>query len=102
MQENANSAEIFVPFNELTKNLEFQLPDQFVKSNVMSLTSSCTSLCLADKDLDVELQLEVASIEAQYEQWFQELSKLKEEALEATRKRWTEKKKLAAHQLGAC
>lgn len=88
--------------NELTKNLELPSPDWIGKSNVMSLTSSCTSLCLADKDPDVELQIEVASIEAKYQRWFQELSKMKEEALvEANKKSRTEKKKLAAHQLGA-
>ncbi|PON75447.1 Serine/threonine protein kinase [Parasponia andersonii] len=98
---NSTNGGIFVPDNELKKNLELQLPDRIHKSNVTSLTCSCTSLCL-DKESDVELKLEVDSIEAHYEQWFQELSKMKEEALEATRKRWAEKKKLVAHQLGAC
>ncbi|XP_024024128.1 probable serine/threonine-protein kinase WNK4 [Morus notabilis] len=56
-----------------------------------------SSLSLAGKDPDVELKLELASVEAQYQRWFQELSKMKEEALEATRRRWIEKKKLAAH-----
>ncbi|CAK7348677.1 unnamed protein product [Dovyalis caffra] len=65
--------------------------------NVMSLTSSCSSLYLADKDGYVDLKLELDAIEAQYQNWFVELTRMKEEALEATRKRWTEKKKLAVH-----
>lgn len=45
---------------------------------------------------DDELALEVASVEAQFQQMFEELSRKKEEALRATRKKWAEKK-LAAH-----
>ncbi|KAJ7961746.1 putative Kinase [Quillaja saponaria] len=51
-----------------------------------------------DKDIDLELKLEFDAIETQYQRWFQELSRMREEALEATRKRWIAKKKLA----GAC
>ncbi|XP_062091351.1 probable serine/threonine-protein kinase WNK4 isoform X2 [Humulus lupulus] len=102
LQGDITNAGIFIPVNGNTKNLALQLPDWIRRSNFKGSTSSCTSLCLADKDTDVELQLELASIEAQYEQWFQELSKRKEEALEDTRKRWAEKKRLASHQLGAC
>ena len=66
------------------------LPVLSKESNLMSLTSSCEAL-------DVDLKLELNAIEAQYQHWFQELSRMREEALEATKKRWLAKKKLAVH-----
>ncbi|KAF4384521.1 hypothetical protein F8388_003828 [Cannabis sativa] len=102
LQGDTTGAGIFVPVNKHMKNLELQLPALLCRSHSKGSTSSCKSICLADKGPDVELQMELASIEEQYEQWFQELSKMKEEALEETRKRWAEKKRLAGHQLGAC
>lgn len=72
------------------------MPDQNGVSNLTSLMGSCSSLSLEGKDPDVELKLELASVEAQYQHLFQELSKMKEEALETTRRRWMEKKS-AAH-----
>lgn len=97
LQGNATNARICIPLKELAKNLELQLPSHNGVSNLFSLAGCCSSLSLAGKDPDVELKLELASVEAQYQRWFQELSKMKEEALEATRRRWIEKKKLAAH-----
>lgn len=82
---------------EGTKNSELVFMDQSGISNVMSLTSSCSSLSLADKEMDVELKLEIDAIEAQYQHWFQELSRMREETLEVTRKKWAEKKKLSVH-----
>ncbi|KAG6749644.1 hypothetical protein POTOM_046706 [Populus tomentosa] len=87
----------FVSMNESTENSEWSFPKQSGASNVMSLTSSCSSQSLADKDGYDDLKLGLDAIEAQYHNWFVELTRMKEEALEATRKRWTEKKKLAAH-----
>lgn len=95
-QVNAINAVICISLKELAKNLESRLPDQNGVSYLMSLTGSCSSLSLEGKDPDVELKLELASVEAQYQRLFQELSKMKEEALETTRRRWTEKKS-AAH-----
>ncbi|TXG63062.1 hypothetical protein EZV62_010056 [Acer yangbiense] len=77
--------------NEQVKNSGVSFPHL---SGVMSLRSSCSSLSLVDKDLD-ELRQELNAIEAQYHHWFQELLKKREEAMEATRKRWMAKKKLA-------
>lgn len=79
--------------NEFAKNSELSMPVQSGVSNVMSLTSSCSSL--ADKDIDIELKLELEAIDSQYQHWFQELSRMREEALEATKRRWIAKKKLA-------
>ncbi|KAI9180305.1 hypothetical protein LWI28_003424 [Acer negundo] len=77
--------------NEQVKNSGVSFPHL---SGVMSLRSSCSSQSLVDKDLD-ELRQELNAIEAQYHRWFQELLKKREEAMEATRKRWMAKKKLA-------
>ncbi|KAE7999330.1 hypothetical protein FH972_003772 [Carpinus fangiana] len=73
--------------DEFAKN---SLPVLSKESNLRSLTSSCEAL-------DVDLKLELNAIEAQYQHWFQELSRMREEALEATKKRWLAKKKLAVH-----
>lgn len=83
--------------NEFVRNRELSLPVQSGTSNIMSLTSSCSSLSLADKDTDAELKMELDAIESQYQHWFQELSRIREEALEATKRRWIAKKKLAVH-----
>ncbi|KAK4787565.1 hypothetical protein SAY86_011398 [Trapa natans] len=66
-----------------------------VEGQIMSLASSCSSLSLADKDTDTELKVELHAIEAQYQHWFVELSRMREEALEATKRRWMSRKKLA-------
>lgn len=94
-QIDSNGAEYIM--KEFAKNTALPMPVQTGKSNVMSLTSSCSSLSLADKDIDIELKLELDAIEAQYQHWFQELSRMREEALEATKRRWIAKKKLAVH-----
>ncbi|KAK4344977.1 hypothetical protein RND71_035153 [Anisodus tanguticus] len=62
-------------------------------SRGMSLSSSSFS-SLIEKDEDAELKSELKAIELQYQQWFQELSRMKEEELENCTKRWTTKKKL--------
>ncbi|KAL5792197.1 hypothetical protein ACOSP7_000791 [Xanthoceras sorbifolium] len=79
--------------NEQVKNSGVSFPNL---SGVMSLRSSCSSMSLADKDLD-ELRQELNAIDAQYHHWFQELLRKREEAMEATRKRWMAKKKLAVY-----
>lgn len=83
----------FIPVNGHLRNVGLSLND--VEGQIMSLTSSCSSLSLADKDIDTELKIELEAIEAQYQHWFLELSRMREEALEATKRRWMSKKKLA-------
>ncbi|XP_058189785.1 serine/threonine-protein kinase WNK8-like [Rhododendron vialii] len=94
------SAEEFMAGNDFEKNSNLS----FVTCNDTSFSNSCSSstccgssLSLPEKDQDVELKLELDAIEAQYQQWFQELSKMREEALETTKKRWMTKKKLTVH-----
>ncbi|XAR62941.1 Non-specific serine/threonine protein kinase, partial [Bertholletia excelsa] len=96
LQETGTNGE-FAIINELAKSSELSswLDLNGTSTKVMSLTSSCSSLSLSEKDLDVELKMELSAIEAQYQQWFQELTRMREEALEATRKRWMTKKKQA-------
>ncbi|GAA0150886.1 hypothetical protein LIER_09725 [Lithospermum erythrorhizon] len=50
-------------------------------SKVASSTSCCSSIYLSET-----AQM---NFDAQYQHWIQKLSQLKEEAMEATRKRWT-------------
>jgi len=67
-------------------------------SNVLSLRSSCcSSVSSTEKDNDHELKLELDAIESQYQQWIEELTRMKLEALEATRRKWMSKKKIAVH-----
>lgn len=92
----ASNAEECSPVNGITEKLVFPLLE-IEAPKVMSLTSSCSSLSLADNDLDAELKSELGTIESQYQRWFQELSRMREKALEVTRKRWIEKKKVPVH-----
>ncbi|KAG7019083.1 putative serine/threonine-protein kinase WNK4 [Cucurbita argyrosperma subsp. argyrosperma] len=81
------------PMDYFVKNSVMSLANE-AAANVMSLTSSCSSLSLTDKDLDAELEMELDAIERHYQQLVEELSRMREEAVEATRKRWIAKKKL--------
>ncbi|KAG7994755.1 hypothetical protein I3843_01G074400 [Carya illinoinensis] len=83
--------------DEFAKTSELSFPVPSGQFKMMSLTSSCSSLYLEDKDIDVELKLELDAIESQYQNLFQELSQMREEALEATKRRWMARKKLAVH-----
>ncbi|KAK4476322.1 hypothetical protein RD792_015467 [Penstemon davidsonii] len=44
-----------------------------------------------------DLKLELEAIETQYQQWFEELSRMRQEAMEATKKKWMTKKKASVH-----
>lgn len=89
------NAEEFMAGNDFEKNSDMS----FVTGKDMSLNSCSSSLSISEKDQDqdVELKLELDAIEAQYQHWFHELSKMREEALETTRKRWMTKNKLSVH-----
>ncbi|KAL2336232.1 hypothetical protein Fmac_010678 [Flemingia macrophylla] len=62
---------------------------------VESPTSSCSYLSSKENDIDLELEFELHVIESHYQHWIDELNKIKLEALEATKRRWMAKKKLA-------
>ncbi|KAL5572158.1 hypothetical protein UlMin_021755 [Ulmus minor] len=97
LQGNTSNAGDCIPLNECGLNLRSILLGESRIPNAMSLTSSCSSLSLLDKDPDVELKLEMDAIEELYRNLFQKLSKMREESLEAIRKKWAEKKKMAAN-----
>lgn len=75
--------------NEFSKNSN--------SSNVVSLRCSCSSMSSTEKDIGLELKLELDAIESQYQHWIEELTRMKLEALEATRRRWMAKKKVVIH-----
>ncbi|XP_029126988.1 probable serine/threonine-protein kinase WNK4 isoform X2 [Cajanus cajan] len=83
-----------IEISEFSKNSHFITPSLCETSNLISLTSNCSSLSLVDKEIDLELKFELDAIESQYQHWFQELSRLKLEAVEATKRRWITKKKI--------
>lgn len=93
LKQNGSMIGECIATNESAKNSDLSFPEVSGMSHDLSLTSSTSSVYLFGKDLDEELKLELGAIEAQYKNWFQELSRMREEALEATRKRWIAKKK---------
>ncbi|KAL2478660.1 putative serine/threonine-protein kinase WNK4 [Forsythia ovata] len=87
-----NDVEPF-PINQMTEKSESVFSEDLnVVSKYMSLASSCSSLTLVEKDPENQLKSEIDAIETQYQLWFQEISKMRQEATEATRKKWTNKK----------
>ncbi|CAL1373672.1 unnamed protein product [Linum trigynum] len=68
-------------------------------NNNMSCLSSICSLSHGEEDKQSqegdELQLELAAIDMQYNMFFQELSRLREEAVENAKRKWMAKKKVA-------
>ncbi|KAJ1378388.1 Serine/threonine-protein kinase, active site [Sesbania bispinosa] len=82
-----------IVINEFPKNSE----SIYGTSNGVSLSSSYSSLSSTEKDIDIELKLELDAIESQYQHWIEELTRMKLEALEATKRRWMAKKKVAVH-----
>lgn len=81
------------PWNESVKNSEMSFTYINTVSKVTNLTSCCSSLSLVERNQETELKTELDAIDAQYQQWFQELSRMREEAIESTRKKWMTKKK---------
>lgn len=89
-QENNGDVVERVPPNEYGKDSEMTYSDIDRISRGMSLSSGSF-------DEDTELQLEMQAIDLHYQQWFHELSKMKEEELENCRKRWMTRKKLVGN-----
>ncbi|XP_022761915.1 probable serine/threonine-protein kinase WNK10 isoform X1 [Durio zibethinus] len=84
-----------VLINDSTKNSDTSLTDSCsFASQDMSLSSIC-SLSLAEKDKLQELKLELDAIGSQYHRCFQELMKMREEAVENTKRRRVTKKKVS-------
>ncbi|XWS50144.1 hypothetical protein CRYUN_Cryun12cG0063700 [Craigia yunnanensis] len=84
-----------VLINDSTRNSDTSLMDSCsFASQDMSLSSIC-SLSLAEKVKFNELKLELDTIDSQYHQCFQELMRLREEAMENAKKRWITKRKVS-------
>ncbi|KAK8650597.1 hypothetical protein V6N13_140229 [Hibiscus sabdariffa] len=92
---NESSTEECIPVNEFVKASGFSFSNLGRELNFTCLPNSCSSLSIADKDPDIGLKLELDAVEAQYRHWFEELSRMRDEELEATKKRWMAKKNLA-------
>ncbi|CAN1299701.1 Serine/threonine-protein kinase WNK8 [Linum perenne] len=58
----------------------------------LSLSSIC-SLSISDKEEHDELQVELAAIDMQYNMYLQQLSRMREEAMENAKRKWMAKKK---------
>lgn len=72
--------------------------DQFEESSEMiskvgSLASSCSTFNLLERDPESDLKSELEAIEAQYQHCLQELSKMRQEVMETTKKKWMTKNK---------
>lgn len=84
-----------LPRNDIS-NMETNSLSSFDNSNqpsdIGSLTCSCSTLSVADEDQDAQLKQELDAIELKYQLWFEELSRMRVEALEATKRRWMKKK----------
>lgn len=78
--------------DRLTDNSDLSYSDQKA-SKTGSFTSCCSTLNLLERDPDGDLKLELDAIEAQYQQWLQELTRMRQEAIEAAKRRWMVKKK---------
>ncbi|KAK8611954.1 hypothetical protein V6N13_131988 [Hibiscus sabdariffa] len=94
-RRNESSTEECIPVNKFMKASRLSFSNLVRELSFTCLPSSCSSQSIADKDLDIGLKLELDAVEAQYQQWFQELSRMRDEKLKATRKRWMAKKNLA-------
>ncbi|XXG43297.1 hypothetical protein AAC387_Pa01g3364 [Persea americana] len=90
---NANISESEIT-KRCSKNLEKPVLDISDFSNVPSFPNSSSCISLTEKDQDDELKIELDAIELQYQQWCQELVRMRKEAMESAKKRWLTKKNL--------
>ncbi|PIN13331.1 Serine/threonine protein kinase [Handroanthus impetiginosus] len=80
--------------HQLAENSELVFCDQDRASRVGSLETSCSTSTFLKRDPETELKSMLDAIETEYQQLFQELCTMKEEALEATKKRWMVENKM--------
>lgn len=66
------------------------MPDN--QGRMHAIEIDCSTLTSERRDRESEMKLELDAIETQFEQWFQQLSRKKHEAIEVTKKRWMSKK----------
>uniref|UniRef100_A0A7N0UFZ1 non-specific serine/threonine protein kinase n=1 Tax=Kalanchoe fedtschenkoi TaxID=63787 RepID=A0A7N0UFZ1_KALFE len=64
------------------------------QTHTLSSPASCyASLSLTDNGVEPELKTELDAIELQYQHMFEAVARMKEESIEATKRRWIDKKK---------
>ncbi|PPS12071.1 hypothetical protein GOBAR_AA08540 [Gossypium barbadense] len=85
----------YIAIKHSAKNSDTSLMDSCSFASQDISLSSIGSLSLADKDKLEELKSELDAIDSQYQQCFQELLRMREEAMESARKRWISKKKVS-------
>ncbi|CAN1299705.1 Serine/threonine-protein kinase WNK8 [Linum perenne] len=69
-----------------------EISSDFGMFDELSLSSIC-SLSISDKEEHDELQVELAAIDMQYNMYLQQLSRMREEAMENAKRKWMAKKK---------
>lgn len=74
--------------NDIAKNWEVTLADIDKEFQVKSLENNCSHLFSGEEERDVELRMELDAIALQYQQWFQELSVMREKAISSVQSRW--------------
>ncbi|KAE8727325.1 putative serine/threonine-protein kinase WNK4 [Hibiscus syriacus] len=85
----------YIVIKDSNKNSETSLMDSCSFASRDMSSSSIDCLSFADKDKLEELKSELDAIDSQYQQCFQELVRMREEAIENARKRWMTKKKVS-------
>ncbi|KAG1354557.1 Serine/threonine-protein kinase WNK8 [Cocos nucifera] len=89
-EKNCNIQEL--SSNGYVRKLELPFLKLGELSENHNLLSGSSSLFLIEREQE-ELKVELEIIEAQYQRWFHELSRMREEALENARKRWLMRKR---------
>lgn len=89
--EKEFSIESHPRMDQSAENSQFVLCGRDGLPNDSSLEVDCPTLSSGRRDRETQMKLELDAIETNYEQWFQELSRMKHEAIEVTKKRWMSK-----------
>lgn len=92
MHASVGSVECHPPMDQLAENSQLVFSGQASVPKVWSLEMDSSTLTSQRRDPESELKLELDAIEKQYQQWFQDLSRMKQEAIEVTKKRWMTQK----------
>ncbi|CAN1779231.1 Serine/threonine-protein kinase WNK8 [Linum perenne] len=86
MKSDITAELYFTGSSDISSNRTSDAPQE------LSLSSIC-SLSISDKEEHDELQVELAAIDMQYNMYLQQLSRMREEAMENAKRKWMAKKK---------
>lgn len=90
MQGKGSSSTGHVSWNDPENDSNLVHPDLIAGFENQAISSS--SLSIREKDEETAFSMELQAIEKQYQQWILDVTRMKEAAIEATRKRWMAKK----------